>query len=269
MNSHVSVVITTYNWPGALSLVLSALEIQTYKNFEVIIADDGSDKRTEAVIEKAKFTSNFPIQHVWQEDQGFKAGRIRNQAVKKSVGDYLIFLDGDCIPRQNFLAKHIFLREHHWFVRGNRIMLSQAFTQQILDENLPIFLWNNTKWISHRTVCHINRFLPLISLPDFSLRKLKSLKWHGVKTCNLGIWRTDFEYVGGLDECYIGWGREDSDLAVRLINAGIRRKEGIYSTAVFHLWHKELSRNHLANNDNLLNESIQNNRVKATHGLCK
>lgn len=264
---HVSVILTTYNWPEALSLILNALHHQTYKNFEVIVADDGSDDRTKITIERVEQNVMYPIHHVWQQDHGFHASKIRNMAINKSSGDYLIFLDGDCIPRKDFILNHIALREPHWFVRGNRIILSERFSQQVVNHELPIYAWANKNWLPYRLKRDIRRFTPLLSLPDTSFRKSKKNKWYGVKTCNMSVWRTDVEHVDGLDETYIGWGREDSDLAVRLINAGIRRKEGIYSTAVFHLWHEEASRENLANNDYLLKDCIANHRVRAKHGL--
>ena len=99
----ISVVVTTFNRPDALHLVLAALTQQTLLPNEVIIADDGSTEETRQLIVQLKTTLNYPIKHVWQADEGFRAAKIRNQAVLQANYDYLIFLDGDCVPFPDFI----------------------------------------------------------------------------------------------------------------------------------------------------------------------
>ncbi len=125
MTELISVIVTTYNREDALNTVLRSLARQTDKNFEVIVADDGSAATTEALVEAWKTKLGHPLAHVWHEDRGFRAAEIRNRAILASHADYVIFLDGDCVTRPDFVATHRALAERGWFVTGNRILLSR------------------------------------------------------------------------------------------------------------------------------------------------
>ncbi len=265
----ISIIVSTYNRPDALAAVLQALTVQQSRNFEVIIADDGSGQGTAKLINDISRNSEYPVTHVWQEDDGFRAAEARNRAVAASTGDYLLFLDGDCIPRTDFFSRHRMLAETGWFVRGNRIMLSERFTQHVLSEKIALHdvKWSHCLW--HKTTGNMQRIMPMLKLPDSPMRKLKKDKWHGVKTSNLGVWRTDFFSVNGFDEDYQGWGHEDADLAVRLIRSGVYRKEGIYSTAVFHLWHAMADRVSLKKNVSRLQQIIASDTVIPIRGLSR
>lgn len=244
----ISVIVTTYNWPAALALVLQGLARQSLTNFEVIVADDGSTDSTSQLITQLRPELPYSLQHVWQPDAGFRAAMIRNKAVAQAKGEYLVFLDGDCLPRRTFLANHFKLAETGWLVAGNRLLLNQDFTAQVVSQQLPVDQWPLYAWLKHRWLRDCNRLLPLLSLPLGPLRKLKATNWHGVKTCNLGLWRHDFISVNGFDEAYQGWGYEDSDLVIRLLRLGIRRKQGQFAVPVIHLWHPENDRaQHAAN----------------------
>ena len=264
---HVSIILTTYNQSDLLLLILKALDCQTYKNFEVIVADDGSADDTKQIVENLSQSVSFPVQHVWHEDDGFRASEIRNKGALKSTGGYLIFLDGDCVPQDDFIENHMKLSEPGWYVRGNRIMLSEKLTNRIRANKLQVHLWGNITWLSLWLRREVKRIIPLLCFINYPYRKSKAAKWYGVKTCNLGIWRKDYFSVNGLDETYQGWGREDSDLAIRLINSGIKRKEGIFATAVFHFWHQDAEKDRLAHNDGLLEQTIKENRKRAVRGL--
>ena len=227
----------------------------------------GRCRKRKRVIETLKPNLSCPIKHVWQNDHGFRASRVRNKGVLQSKGDYLIFLDGDCLPRRDFIENHVNISEQGWFVRGNRIMMTKKLTHQVLKNKQQINQWSLLAWVKQRIQGGIKRILPILHLKRFPFRKSKSTKWFGVKTCNLGIWRKDFYKVNGLDESYQGWGREDSDLAVRLINAGMKRKEGVFATAVFHFWHQEAARDSLNYNDELLQQCMREKRIYAVQGL--
>ena len=134
----ISIIITTYNRPDALSCVLRSLSNQTNLFFEVIIADDGSSSETEKVIAELQQEVKFKILHVWQADDGFRAAQIRNKAVAKSTGEYLIFLDGDCLVFPDFVAKHLKLSEADYFVRGNRVMLSKECTDDFITHSVKM-----------------------------------------------------------------------------------------------------------------------------------
>lgn len=113
----------------------------------------------------------------------------------------------------------------------------------------------------------MNRFLPLIRLPDGAFRKCAPARWHGVKTCNLSAWREDLLHVNGLDESYSGWGLEDSDLVIRLLHAGVRHKSARFAAPVFHLWHREQDRSRFAENRQRLDEILSSTRVEALLGV--
>jgi GT2 family glycosyltransferase len=204
---------------------------------------------------------------VWQEDRGFRAGAARNRAVAQARGDYLVFLDGDCVPRMNFIAQHRALAERGWMVAGNRALLSEAFTRRVLGEQLPVHTWPLARWRELARDGAINRTLPLRQVPLGSLRKIGATRWQRVRTCNLGVWTSDFHAVNGFDEAYEGWGFEDSDLAVRLLNAGVRRKEGGFATAVLHLWHAENDRRNESRNLERLQARIAARDRRAGEGL--
>jgi glycosyltransferase involved in cell wall biosynthesis len=263
----ISVVATTYNRPDALRAVLAGLAAQSDRGFEVVIADDGSREDTRALVQQT--ADRFPVvlKHVWQEDKGFRAGAARNRAAEGTAGEYLVFLDGDCVPRQDFIARHRALAERGWFVAGNRLLLSESLTRRALNEGVPLHTWTNREWAAARANGDINRTLPLARLPLGPLRKLGSRRWQRVRTCNLGVWMSDFRRVQGFDETFEGWGFEDSDLAVRLLNAGVRRKEGAFATGVLHLWHRENDRRHEGRNWELLQQRIRSRETQPSKGI--
>jgi glycosyltransferase involved in cell wall biosynthesis len=263
----ISVVVTTYNRPDALRMVLEGLADQSDRGFEVLVADDGSRDDTRALVEATARRPAMPLRHVWQEDRGFRAGAARNRATSAAGGEYLIYLDGDCVPRPHFIARHRALAERGWMVAGNRILLSEALTRSALAEALPLHRWSDAQWRAARHRGDINRLLPLLHLPLGPLRKLAARRWQRVRTCNLGVWREDLRAVNGFDEVFEGWGYEDSDLAVRLINRGVGRKEGAFATGVLHLWHRENDRRAQGDNWKRLQERISSRATQAERGL--
>jgi len=262
-----SVIVTTYNRPDALRAVLDGLAAQNDTGFEVRVADDGSGDETRAVVESAARAFPMALTHLWQEDLGFRAGAARNRAAARADGEYLVFLDGDCIPRRDFIARHRELAEPGWMVAGNRVLLSEAFTRHSLAERTPLHAWDRQQWRGAARRGEINRTLPLLDLPLGPLRKLAAQRWQRVRTCNLGVWRGDFEAVNGFDETFQGWGYEDSDLAVRLLNSGVRRKEGAFATGVLHLYHRENDRRAEGDNWNRLQQRIRDNAKWSERGL--
>jgi glycosyltransferase involved in cell wall biosynthesis len=264
----IALIITTYNRPDMLAAVLEGCLAQTDKNFEVIVADDGSKQDTADLIAAYQARASFAIKHVWQEDTGFRAAAIRNRALAATDADYIIFTDGDCVPPPDFVASHRRLAERGWFLSGNRLMLPQAFSEQVLRDKLPIHLWQMRDWLQARWRGQIERLLPLLRSPDMGwLRKQLPNRWQGAKTCNLSAWREDLLNVNGLDESYTGWGLEDSDLVIRLLRAGIHNKSARFSVPVFHLWHRENDRSHLEENRQRLQEVLQATHIRAAQGV--
>jgi GT2 family glycosyltransferase len=186
-----------------------------------------------------------------------------------SRGEYLIFLDGDCIPFSDFIREHLRLAEPHWFVRGNRVMLSESFTRRVLDNHINVTQLGYTGFVKHRMRGNIKRIFPLLRLPLGPVRKIVSRKWQGAKTCNLGVLKSDFMNVNGFDERYIGWGHEDADLVVRLIRSGIYRKEGNCSIPVFHLWHRPNDRSQSVRNEERLQAILTKDNIRTEHGVSQ
>ena len=263
----ISVIVTTYNWEAALDAVLRALARQSDGNFEIVVADDGSGPATAALVEGWARHAPFALTHACQEDRGFRAAEIRNRAIIASRGDYCVFLDGDCIPRRGFVATHRRLAEGGWFVAGNRSFLSRALTTEVLRERTDAGEWPLRTLIGHYRRDAINRMAPTLTLPLGPLRKLTPRRWEGARSCNLAVWRADLERVDGFDASFDGWGREDSDIVVRLIRAGVRRKDGRFATGVLHLWHQDADRSHLPDNDRRFAELLASDRTRAQQGI--
>lgn len=267
MNGLISVIVTTYNREDALAAVLRSLARQTDRDFEVIVADDGSRPATGDLVDDWKAKVGHRVEHVWHEDKGFRAGEIRNRAVLAARGHYIVFLDGDCIVRPDFVAQHRGLAEQGSFVTGNRILLSPDLTTRVLRDGLEPETWSFTHFVAERLRGGVNRLSALLHLPLGPLRRLRAKEWKGARSCNLAIWRRDLDTVDGFDADYAGWGKEDSDLIVRLLHAGVTRKDGNFAAGVIHLWHKEADRSALGENERKLAELLTGREVRARRGL--
>jgi glycosyltransferase involved in cell wall biosynthesis len=267
VNDLISVIVTTYDREDALDAVLRSLSRQTDRRFEVIVADDGSGPSTAALVERWKAKLGVPLGRVWHEHRGFRAAEIRNRAILASRGAYCIFLDGDCITRPNFVAVHRRLAQRRWFVSGNRVLLSEILTEFSLRPGQTPELWKFLTWVGLRSYRAVNRVLPLLRLPLGPLRKLRPNQWEHARSCNLAIWRSDLDHVDGFDAAFNGWGREDSDLLVRLLYAGVCRKDGNFATGVLHLWHAPADRSALEDNHDRLIDTLRSGRIRAIVGM--
>ena len=263
----ISVIVATYNREDALDAVLRSLAGQSDRDFEVVVADDGSTAATAAAIEAWRAKLGCRLDHAWQEDRGFRLAEIRNRAIMAARGSYCIFLDGDCLVRPNFIAVHRRLAEPGWFVTGNRILLSAALTSRVLREKLMPEGWNHARWLAERWRGGINRLSALLPLPLGPIRRLRQHQWRDARACNIAVWRADLDRVDGFDADYSGWGREDSDFIIRLLRAGVRRKDGTFATGVLHLWHAEADRSQLSANEGKLSNIVASDRVRAQRGL--
>ncbi len=267
MSEPISVIVSTYNREDALDVALRALSRQSDRDFEVVVADDGSTPATARVVRDWIERSDIPVKHVWHEDRGFRLAEIRNRAIRASIGAYLIFLDGDCIARHDFVASHRRLAAPGRFVTGTRVLLSRELTDRVLRHGLEPELWSLAELARYRAGGGINRFTALLALPLGPLRNLSSRRWRGARGSNMAFWRRDLEKVDGFDAAYSGWGREDSDIFIRLIRAGVLRKDGRFATGVLHLWHAEADRSGLAANERQLDDVLTSARITARHGL--
>jgi GT2 family glycosyltransferase len=262
----ISVVLTTYNRSDALSVVLKALSLQDDRDFEVIVADDGSTQVHQSRIHAALVESGLTATHVWHPDVGFTASRVRNLGVAVARGDYLIFLDGDCVPETDFVRRHRQLMEKGCFVNGSRVLLAGKLTHRVLTgQEIP---WdrNAIYWLRQRWMGHASKLSGLLRLPDGAFRKQSKFVWRGIRSCNMAVWRSDYEAVNGFDESFVGWGHEDADFVLRLHNAKLVRKNGFCATEVFHLWHAESSRALESANATRVRERQTSMQVVATTG---
>lgn len=255
----ISVIVTTYNAPHYLERVLAGYLRQSRAPDELLVADDGSTAETADVVERFRATAPFPVLHVWHEDRGFRAAKIRNEAIKASRGEYLIFTDGDCIPHQSFVEDHAGLAAKGWFVQGKRMLVQQKAAASFRYESLRS-LWRSCLRGEVRGCHHLLRLPGIVRCP---------VGVRGIKTCNFAVHRAAAVAVNGFNEAFEGWGREDAEFAARLLASGCRRKDPLFSALVFHLWHPENSRAALAENDRILAEAIAGGVVWCREGIEK
>ena len=253
----ISILLATYNWPQALKLCLESLATQTDRDFEIIIADDGSTESTKQVIDQFNTSSAISIQHLWQEDQGFRKTKILNQAIAAARGDYLVFLDGDCIVQPDFVERHRALAKKGCLVTGSRVLLSEKLTQELLTWKHWNFQGFSHNLLAKRLHGEINKYLPLqIKLGDGAWRDYKKFVWRRIKGCNMACWKADAEEIHGFDETMTGWGHEDADFIFRLQRQHIIRKSGAWATEVLHLFHKIHDQSNAAENARRVREKI-------------
>ncbi len=263
MTQRIAVLISTYNAPAMLRLVLQGYAQQSSQAFHLYIADDGSGDETRELIESFKSSATFPVTHLWHEDQGFRKARIHNIAIQQITEPYILLTDGDCIPLPNLVAAHLRLAEKGTMISGRRILLAENFTHALLQRGKFDTGIGALGWLVHRLTGHINRILPLLMPP---LLSPPHQKLAGIRGCHLSCWRDDLIHINGFDESYEGWGREDSDLVARLFHAGVMRRD-LRGAPVLHLWHRENDREQLARNDALLQACLDEQRIEALQGI--
>lgn len=264
--STVSLVITTYNWDKALDLVLQSVATQSRLPNEVIIADDGSTEKTRQLI--ARFQADFPtlLKHAWQPDEGFRAARSRNNAVAQSTGEYLIFIDGDTILHRHFIADHIRFAKPNHFTVGSRVLLTLLSTAHFFKRNQFDYSMKSTPADNKSNALH----LPLLSHIYAKPVREPVEKWmFKVRSCNMAVWRSDYEAVNGFNHDFQGWGREDSEFALRLFKKGLSMRRLKFSAIQYHLYHDENDRSHLTANDELLRLARETQGYRCSNGLAE
>lgn len=259
-----SLVLTTYNWPDALDLVLASALQQTQRLGEVIVADDGSGEPTAAVVRayQPRFeAAGIPLHHVWHPDEGFRAAAIRNRALARATGDYILLIDGDCVLHRDFVRSHLAFARRGTFVQGTRVLLDEARAARALAHGETQF-GAFEKGVGNRlNALSLGWLSPLVPTPSDPLK--------GVRSCNMGFWLADAKRVNGFNERFVGWGREDSEFVARLVNAGVRRRKLKFGGIMYHLWHLERPRDALDANDELLRAVREAGAVWAEDGMDK
>ena len=263
----ISFIVLTYNRSDALILVLKSLAKQCTNAHEIIIADDGSAPDHVDDVRRRCPVFDCAVAHVWQPDMGFTAAKSRNLAASQSHGDYLVFIDGDCIPNRHFVKQHERLAERGCFVNGSRVLISQKLTNEIIKKDIDVTNQSLIFWIGARVRGDCNKLLQVFTWPSRWFRVQQGFVWRGIRSCNFGVWKSDFSAVNGFDETFEGWGHEDADLVLRLANFGIKRKNGFLATDVFHLWHLQSPRTNDMSNKQRVVARMNSKLVVAERGL--
>ena len=262
----VAILIATYNWPQALQQTLMSVANQTIQPNEVLIADDGSDERTSKLIQAFKLNHpNLNIIHVWHEDNGFRLAAIRNKSIRMAQSDYIIQIDGDIILDQHFIADHLRLKEKGFFVTGSRLLLGKKITDALLESEKVNFARLRWKGKNFFNTIRIPMFTGLLQ----NTYKTKGEYLYYVKGCNMAFWKSDLYLVNGYDESFNGWGREDTDICIRLIHAGVKKKFIKFGGVQYHLHHALASRDQLDANDALIEQLKLNQISFCKQGLVK
>ena len=194
---------------------------------------------------------------------------MRNRGVAAASGPYLIFMDGDCVPEVDFIARHKQLAAPGHFVNGSRVLLSPELTQAVVSGSEQICGRSRLYWLGQRLRGHASKLTHLLRLPDWRGRVHPAFYWKGIRSCNMGVWRSDYERIDGFDESFVGWGHEDADFVLRLHHAGVARKNGFCATEVFHLWHKEAARAQESQNARTVRERARSDIVRAASGYAQ
>lgn len=233
----ISIIISTYNSEAWLEKVLWSYEAQTFKNFEIVIADDGSTQATANLISSMQKQVRYPIIHVWHEDNGFQKSQILNQAIVASNADYILMTDGDCVARQDFVQVHIDNREEGYFLSGGYFKLPMPISEAITKEDILSQRCFDVSWLKSKGLKSSFKNNKLTA--KGGLKKLlnsitpTNASWNGH---NASAWKADIIKVNGFDE-RMQYGGEDREMGERMFNADLKSKQIRYSAVCVHLDH--------------------------------
>jgi len=262
-----TVILSTYNQPRWLELVLTGFLVQTRRPDQVIVADDGSGPDTQAVIAAMQQHAPYPVQHVWHQDLGFRKTVILNAALALAEGDYVIFTDGDCIPTPTFVERHLQLAAPHRFLSGGYVKLPMSVCENITEESVRLRQATMPAWLRDHGMPLTPALLKLGSSLTVG-RCLDAITttrptWNGH---NASTWRDALWAANGFDERMV-YGGEDRELGERLENAGIRGRQVRYRIGCVHLDHPRgyVSPEGIAANKVIREETRRSGRTTTTH----
>lgn len=255
----VSLLVSTYNWPRALELVLESVRAQRVRPLEVVIADDGSRDDTRALI--ARLATDFPVPlvHIWHEDTGFRLAAIRNRGIAAARGDYIVQIDGDILLHPACIGAHAAFAQRGSWVQGSRALLDEPCAKRLLDGTQRTIRSLGAGIGQRQNALYLPWLSSFVRGPRDGVRR--------VRGAHMAFWRDDLVRVNGYDELIEGWGREDSELATRLLNAGVARRNLKFSAVTYHLWHKTANLNAVQRNQQRLERTIQERLTWAERGL--
>ncbi|WP_442589790.1 glycosyltransferase family 2 protein [Pedobacter sp. AW31-3R] len=257
----VALLISTYNWPQALELVLNTVAQQTRIPDEIVIADDGSGEETRQLIERLKQRLNLSIKHIWHEDKGFRKSLILNKAVKNITSDYIVEIDGDILIHKEFIADHLKAAQIGTFVQGSRAMITKEKTKEILKNKITKFSIFSSGLYSRFNALRV----PFLS----GIFKLDPSNPYHIKGCNLAFWKKDYLAINGYDNNFNGWGGEDYEFGARLLHSGIKRKRLKMAALGYHIYHKIHSRSNTGPNDIIYKKTLSQKITYSTNGYMQ
>jgi len=263
MKAKTSLIISTYNWTEALDLCLLSISKKSVLPDEVIIADDGSTRETYELIKKHQLTFKVPLNHVWHKDEGFQLAKIRNRAIAMAQNKYIIQIDGDLILHKHFVKDHLELAKKGTFITGSRVLMDKDLSQHLMKtKNVSVLIYNSG------ITNHIN-FLRIKYLREYLADRYKQQDIRYIRGCNMAFWKEDLIRVNGYNEEFKGWGSEDNEIAVRLMNAGLKKRAIKFGGIVFHIDHPEQCRSKSNINEHHLINAIKNKITYCSHGLSQ
>lgn len=263
MKKHPSValLISTYNWPDALNLVLKSVLKQSVLPTEVIIADDGSTEETKTLISTYKSSFPIPLHHVWHEDNGFTKTLILNKAIARITSDYIVQIDGDIILHTHFIKDHLNAKRSGIFLYGTRVTLTKEKSMQLMSNkknDLTIF----SSGLKKRMRMLYLPFVYRNRKPDEAI----STKLRGA---NMSYWRKDAIAINGYNEDFLGWGFEDYDFGQRLTFMGIMPKRLKFAGICFHIYHKKAVLENPEKGNEIQNKTIAERITRCDNGIDK
>ncbi|HEF6555296.1 TPA: glycosyltransferase [Campylobacter jejuni] len=254
-----ALIITTYNQKERLKLVLDSVKNLAFLPNEVLIADDGSKEDTARLIEEYQKDFPCPLKHIWQEDEGFRAAKSRNNAIKASKSEYIILIDGDMILEKDFVKNHLEFAKRKVILQGSRVILNKNESEEILKNNNYSLAFNKKGFKNQRSIFLAKCVYKFSKLTKKFFKKSQLVK--GSKTCNMSFYKSDFEAIEGFNEKFIGWGREDSEFVARfLFNDGVFKRLK-FNALAYHIYHEENSKNILEINHQIYLETIKNEKT--------
>ncbi|TWU60291.1 putative glycosyl transferase [Rubripirellula tenax] len=264
----ISVVLSTYNQPAWLEKVLWGYSVQQHRRFEIVLADDGSRVTTSEMVKRLRDQTGMTIKHVWHADDGFRKSTILNRALEAVAGSYVLFSDGDCIPRSDFVAQHYAALEPERFLSGGYYKLPMELSQRITADDIRSGRAFSLGWLRRNGLPPSHRWLRLVSgRASTLLNRITPTRptWNGN---NSSGWTADVIAAGGYDE-RMRYGGQDRELGERLENAGVRGKHVRFQTVVLHLDHGRGYANEedLNRNLSIRRETVSTGRQRTSHGL--
>jgi glycosyltransferase involved in cell wall biosynthesis len=267
----ISVIISTYNSEAWLEKTLWGYQAQENKYFEVIIADDGSKQPTFDLIAKMKEKVGFPIIHVWHEDKGFQKSQILNKAILACNADYILMTDGDCIPRNDFVAVHLRERKEGFFLSGGYFKLPMELSKLISKQDILSQKCFDLEWLRENGLksSFKDNKLSSAGFKQWFLNRITptNASWNGH---NASGWKKDILAINGFDE-RMQYGGQDRELGERLFNLGIKSKQIRYSAICLHLDHPRgyKTQESMDKNRAIRNETKRRRATRTEHGIAK